>query len=196
MSGTKQMKPNLDMEDFVSSQERIQLKFLEKHTHFLTGDIDDDNIKEAMQWIAYENMMGGQDRVLTMYVNSNGGDLYQAFGLIDMMRKSRYPISTVGIGSIMSAGFLIFAAGKKGHRHIAKNTGIMCHQFSNETEGKYHDIKAQFKENEKCNERMVNILREASGLDSRTIKSKLLPASDVWLTAEDLIELGIADHIF
>jgi ATP-dependent protease ClpP protease subunit len=43
---------------------------------------------------------------------------------------------------------------------------------------------------------MVNILREATGLDSRTIKSKLLPASDVWLTAEELIELGIADRIF
>jgi ATP-dependent protease ClpP protease subunit len=43
---------------------------------------------------------------------------------------------------------------------------------------------------------MVNILKEATGLDTRTVKNKLLPASDVYLTADELIELGVADHIF
>ena len=40
---------------------------------------------------------------------------------------------------------------------------------------------------------MINVLRENTGLDTRTIKSKLLNATDVWLTAEEMIELGIAD---
>ena len=42
---------------------------------------------------------------------------------------------------------------------------------------------------------MVNILRDATSLDVRTIKSKLLPPSDIWLTAKELVELGVADHI-
>ena len=40
---------------------------------------------------------------------------------------------------------------------------------------------------------MSNILKENTGLDTRTIKSKLLNATDVWLTAEEMVELGIAD---
>jgi hypothetical protein len=42
---------------------------------------------------------------------------------------------------------------------------------------------------------MVEILRAATGLTSAKIKSKLLPASDVYLTIDELMELGIADHI-
>jgi ATP-dependent Clp protease protease subunit len=190
------MKNNFPMDDLVGVQEKIELKFLESHTHFLTGDIDDESIKKAIQWIIYENMSPPKEKRLTMYVNSCGGDLYQAFGLIDVMKKSQYPISTIGIGSIMSAGFLIFASGTKNYRFIAENTGIMCHQFSNEQEGKYHDIKAQIKENDSCNQRMLNILRDASGLPERTIKAKLLGPTDAWLTAEELVELKIADRIF
>jgi len=196
MNGTKKpMKNNFPMDDLISAQEKIELKFLQNHTHFLTGDIEEENIKRAMQWIAYENMVDDEDKQLTLFINSYGGDLYQAFALIDMMKHSQYPISTIGLGSIMSAGFMIFAAGEKGYRFVGKNTGIMCHQFTNESYGKYHDIKAAAKENETLNERMLEILREASGLPDRTIKSKLLGPTDLWLTPNELIELNIADRI-
>jgi ATP-dependent protease ClpP protease subunit len=71
----------------------------------------------------------------------------------------------------------------------------MCHQFSEEAEGKYHDIKAHMKEADLCNQRMVNILCEATGLDVKTVKNKLLPPTDSWLKAEQLISLGVADSI-
>lgn len=194
-NGKKEMKDNLLDLDFGGAQEKIDLKFLDNHIHFINGEIDEDNVGDAIRWIIYENLDKNKPKQLQLYINSTGGNLYDAFALIDIMKRSQYPIRTVGIGSIMSAAFLIFASGQKGGRYIAPNTGIMCHQFSNEQEGKYHDIKAQVKENENCNARMVNILREATGLDTRTIKSKFLPASDVWLTAEELIELKVADHI-
>ena len=111
------------------------------------------------------------------------------------MGASPAVVRTIGVGTIMSAAFLIFAAGDKGHRYIAQNTGIMCHQFSDSQEGKYHDIKAQAKEAELCNTRMLEILRDATGLTVAKVKSKLLPASDVYLTAQDLLDLNVADHI-
>jgi ATP-dependent Clp protease protease subunit len=182
------------MDDLVGADEKIGLRFLDNNVHFLMGDIDEDNIKKAIQWIAYENLED-KDKVLTLYINSYGGDLYQAFGLIDMMRISRYPVATVGIGSIMSAGFMIFAAGQKGRRMITRNTGIMCHQFSDYAEGKFHDLKSQAKANDICNQRMIDILREASGLPERIIKSKLLGPTDAWLTPEELVSYKIADRI-
>lgn len=194
--GKKPMKNNFPMDDLVSAQEKMELKFLRNHTHFLTGDIEEENIKRAMQWITYENMTDDDDdKQLTLYINSYGGDLYQAFGLIDMMRMSKYPVCTIGVGSIMSAAFMIFAAGTRGYRYIAPNTGIMCHQFSNETVGKYHDIKSATKENETLNARMIQILRDASGLTERLVKSKLLSPTDTWLTPEELVLLQIADRI-
>jgi len=95
----------------------------------------------------------------------------------------------------MSAAFLIFAAADQGQRYAAKNTSFMCHQFSENMENKYHDLKATMRENDICNDKMINILKEATGLAPSVIKKKLLPPSDVYLTAQEVLELGIADHI-
>jgi ATP-dependent Clp protease protease subunit len=188
------MEPKVKkLEDF-NAEDRIDVKLLENSVFFLTGDIEEENIEKCIKWITYENL-GKSDKMLTLYINSQGGDLYQAFALIDIMQTSKYHIRTIGLGSFMSAAFLIFAAGSPGQRYIGKNTGIMCHQFSDSQEGKYHDIKAQAKENELCNSRMVEILKAATNLPTAKIKAKLLPASDVYLTAHELVEYGVADFI-
>jgi ATP-dependent Clp protease protease subunit len=181
--------------DEFNASDRIDIKLLENSIHFLTGEITEDNINECIKWIVFENLDKARQKTLTMYVNSTGGDLYQAFALIDVMNSSNHPIRTIGVGSIMSAAFLIFASGTQGERYIAANTGIMCHQFSDSQEGKYHDIKAQAKENELCNGRMVEILKAATGLPTAKIKAKLLPASDVYMTAQELLDYSVADQL-
>lgn len=178
----------------LSWEDRIDGKLLDSSTHFLYGEIDEDNIAKAIKWIAYENL-NKTKRVLTLYVNSHGGDLYQAFGLIDVMKSSALPIRTIAVGSIMSAAFLIFASGTRGHRIVARNTGIMCHQYSDQPEGKHHDLRAQMEEGNRCNQRMLTILQQATNLPVTKIKSKLLKESDVYMTAQDAVDYGIADAI-
>lgn len=182
--------------DEFNAEDRQGIKFQDAGVHFLVGDIEEENINEAIKWLVYENIDPKANRVLTLYINSQGGDLYQAFALIDMMNNSRVPIRTIGFGSVMSAGFLILAAGTKGERYVAPNTGIMCHQFSmSEEVGKYHDIKAARKESDRINQAMYDVLKSCTGLDGRTIKNKLLPAHDVYMTAEEMIEFNAVDHI-
>lgn len=181
--------------DFIPAEDRINASLLENHIHFLYGDVDENNIMDTIYWITYENLKIG-NQPLTLYINSDGGSLQDAFALIEVMKKSKKPIRTIGIGSVCSAAFMIFAAGTKGERMISQTASIMCHQFSGDTYGKYHDIKAAAKENDLVNQRMVNLLKEFTGLETRTIKAKLLPPSDVWFTADELLELGVADKYF
>ena len=180
-------------EEFNAS-DRIDIKLLNHSTHILVGEINEDSINTAIKWILYENL-DPKEKILTLYVNSTGGDLYQAFALIDIMRFSKHSIRTIGIGAVMSAAFLIFASGTNGQRYAAKNASFMCHQFSETNEGKYHDIKATMRENDLCNQKMVDILKEATGMPVARIKSKLLPASDVYLTASEMVDFSVADHI-
>ena len=180
----------------IDAEDIIGLGLLKNHTHFLMGDIDGETIEKTIRWLLYENMDNSNpDKILTLYINSTGGSLTDAFGLIDVIKNSNFVVRTIGIGNVMSAAFLIFAAGDKGERYIAKNTSIMCHQFTESIDEKYHDIKAALKETENCNNRMVDFLVEATGLVPSKVKSKLLPPSDVYLTAEELLEYGVADHI-
>jgi ATP-dependent Clp protease protease subunit len=181
--------------DEFNANDRVGIKLLENSVHFLTGEITEENVNECIKWLVYENLEA-KEKVLTLYVNSSGGDLYQAFALIDIMRNSKHVVRTVGIGSVMSAAFLIFTSGDQGERHLAANTGIMCHQFAGGgSDAKFHDLKAEMKENELLNKKMVEILKNATGLAPSRIKTKLLPASDVYLTAQEAIDLGIADHL-
>jgi len=181
------------LEDFGAS-ERIEIKLLQTHIHFLTGEIESANIYECIKWITYENLDHKPGKTLTLYINSTGGDLYEAFALVDIMKSSKHPIKVIGIGAVMSAAFLIFASGTKGLRYAAHNTSFMCHQFSENMESKYHDLKATMKENDLCNAKMVSILKEATGLPASKIKSKLLTASDIYLSSQEVIDLGVADH--
>lgn len=183
------------LDDF-NAQDRQSVKFQDAGVYFLVGEITEDNINDAVKWLTFENLDAKDDRILTLYVNSQGGDLYEAFGLIDMMKNSRIPIRTIGYGSVMSAAFLIVASGAQGERYVTKNCGIMCHQMSVfEEQGKYHDIKATRKETDRLNKAMYDVLKETTGLDGRIIKTKLLPAHDVYMTAEEMIDFGAADQI-
>ena len=180
--------------DDFNAEDRVNIKLLESNIHYLFGEIEESNISECIKWILYENL-DAKEKVLTLYINSTGGNLYEAFALIDVIRNSRHSVRTIALGSVMSAAFLIFAAGTKGERYAARNTSFMCHQFSETMSDKYHDLKATMKENDMCNEKMVVILKEATGLAASVIKKKLLPPSDVYLTAEECVDLNVADHI-
>ena len=178
-----------------NAEERIDIALLENSVFFLSGEIEEENVEKCIKWIAYEDLSPKQDKILTLYVNSTGGDLYQAFALIDVMRSSSHKIRTIGIGSVMSAAFLIVAAGTRGERYVAHYTSCMCHQFSSGTDGKYHDLKAEMKETELLNTKMVDILAAATKQPPTYVKKRLLPPTDVYMTAQEMVEHGAADYI-
>lgn len=172
----------------------IDRGLLDSNSYVLSGMIDGETVESAIRWLIYENNKPGA-RTLTLYINSSGGYLDDAFALIDMMRHTKHQIRVVGMGNVMSAAFLIFSSGTRGMRFMGKHANIMSHQFSDCVDGKHHDIKAYMKSAEYTNVRMVNLLKENTGLDSTTIKRKLLPPTDVWLTPQEAVDLGVADHI-
>jgi ATP-dependent Clp protease, protease subunit len=162
----------------------------------LMGEIDAESVRPVVEWILYENYVKKKKlKELLLMICSEGGELSTAFALIDVMRTSKIPIKTVGLGQIASCGLLIFLSGAVGRRVLTANTSIMSHQFSWGTEGKAHELFATMKEFELTQQRMVNLYRSATGLDEETIKTVLLPAQDVYLSAEQALSYGICDHI-
>lgn len=162
----------------------------------LMGDIEADSIKPVIEWILHENYVSKKKRTeLLLMICSEGGDVAAAFALIDVMRSSRLPIKTVGLGQIASAGLLIFLAGEPGRRVLTPNTSILSHQFSWGSDGKAHELFATMKEFELTHKRMVEHYKRCTGLDEEQIKTALLPPHDVYLTAEEALALNVCDVI-
>jgi ATP-dependent Clp protease protease subunit len=162
----------------------------------LMGEIDADSVKPVVEWILHENYVKKKKlKELLLMICSEGGDLSVAFALIDVMRSSKIPIKTVGLGQIASCGLLIFLAGTAGRRILTPNTSVMSHQFSWGTEGKAHELFATMKEFDLTQKRMIRLYQQTTGLDQDTIKEILLPAQDVYLSAEEALQYHICDHI-
>src|ERR1700733_12053308 len=60
---------------------------------------------------------------IVLLINSSGGSIYNAFGLIDIVKKSTIPVVTVCIGEASSAASMLLASGKK--RYATENSTIM-----------------------------------------------------------------------
>lgn len=163
--------------------------------YLLMEDISLDSAKGVIEWILQHNFSEHRPQVLNLMICSPGGDVNAAFAIIDVMRGSSVPVRTIGLGEIASCGLMIFIAGEKGERVLTPNTSILSHQYSWGSIGKEHELFATVKAFELTSQKLVTHYKKCTGLSEKIIKEKLLPAHDVWLSADDAKELGICDKI-
>jgi ATP-dependent Clp protease protease subunit len=168
---------------------------LHQHGIFLhVGEIHEDSARSIVSWILASNLDKSHE-TLKLIIQSEGGDLASAFSIVDTMRGSAIPIHTVGLGIVASCGLIIFMSGTKGHRTLTPNTQILSHQYSWGNFGKDHELVSATKEYKRITERMLCHYKKCTGLKEDKIKKYLLPPSDVWLSAEEALNLGLCDEI-
>lgn len=175
-------------------------KEVDRNVYLLMSDINEASCADAIQWILGHNCSDEDEEYvkpecLTLIISSHGGDLYAANALISVMRGSAIPVSTIGLGMIASAGLLIFMAGHKGLRILDENCFCMSHSFSSGIAGNKHDIFTAQKHFATVQNTMVKMYKKFTDLPEEVIEEKLLPPTDVWLEPEEMIKLGMADHI-
>lgn len=160
------------------------------------GEVNDEAVRPIIEWLLVENhVTKKRKKELILMICSEGGDIASGFALIDVMKSSKIPVKTVGLGQIASAGLLIFLAGHPGRRVLTENTSILSHQYSWGSDGKHHELWALTKEYTLIQHRMVQHYKETTKLSEEQIKEKLLPASDVYLSATEALELNLCDYI-
>lgn len=160
------------------------------------NEVDSESIKPIIEWVLVENhVVKKKKKELLLMICSEGGSVEDAFALIDVMKASSIPIKTVGLGCVASSGLLIFLAGMKGRRMLTPNTSILSHQYSNYHEGKHHELFAIAKEHSLIQERMLRHYQATTGLSEEIILSKLLPPTDVYLSADEALSLGLCDYV-
>lgn len=136
-------------------------------------------------------------RPFEIILSTSGGNADDMMSVYDMMRMIRedVDIETTGIGKVMSAGVLILAAGTKGKRRIGKHCRVMIHAVSGGTIGNMHELTNEFKEIKKIQESYIACLADETKMTAQQIKKYLKQKINVYLSAEEAVELGIADTI-
>lgn len=133
-----------------------------------------------------------KDAPVNLVINSPGGDIYEMLGIIDYIESLDVKVNTICRGRAFSAAAVILTCGT-GTRMMSKRSTVMFHQSSSFLGGKMSDITA-FLDNVKNLEKIIyTMLAERTKKDEEWWKTKM--RSDMFLTAEELLEIGVIDQI-
>ena len=134
---------------------------------------------------------------IEFYLSTYGGSADDMFALYDVMRLVRKDVTlrTIGLGKVMSAGVLLLAAGTKGERKIAKNCRIMIHSVVGGNQGDLHNMLNEMEAIEQLQQMFVDCLVSETKMTKSRLKKILDRKVNVYLSAEEAVELGIADII-
>ena len=138
----------------------------------LTDEFKQETIMPIVNQIIMLNLLpdSEQPEEIKLIINSPGGSVFSAWHLIDVMKQSRIPVSTIAQGLAASCGVLTLMAGAKGRRFVTHNSSVMSHQYSWGSMGKEHELVAKQKEFKLASKRMEEhykkVYREICNLHS------------------------------
>nr|WP_272881675.1 ATP-dependent Clp protease proteolytic subunit [Fundidesulfovibrio soli] len=162
---------------------------------FLTGGIDSGTSQSVCERIIECNVSGEIDH-MQLIINSHGGEVSAGFAIIDVMEWSRIPIYTTGLGMLASMGLMVFMAGEPGRRVLTPRTSILSHRFQGIRMGSHGELIAGRKGEDLTHERILDHYLRYSKMRTREqAEETLLKEVDIWVSAEEAIEYGLADIV-
>ena len=169
----------------------------------LFSDVDQEKTAELTQLLIYLNEVNkaekdeNKKKPIDFYISTYGGSADDMFALYDLMNivKEDTDIKTVGLGKVMSAGVLLLAAGTKGQRCIGKNCRVMIHNVVAGNHGSLPNLTNELEAIQQLQDDYVDALVESTKLSKKKLKKILNEKVNVYLSAEEAIQYGIADII-
>ena len=186
--GKNKKKEELEIE--VEAEEDISLGMVD-----LYGPVNEDNCREIVDFLLKYSYSG--EGPIQFLISTHGGLASEMFAIYDVMRMAREntDILTLGLGKVMSAGVLLLAAGSKGGRQIGANCKVMIHGLKAEQGGYLPTLQNDLEELQRLEENYIKVLSEETNMSKRYVKKLFNKKLDVFLSAEEAVELGIADII-
>ena len=131
-------------------------------------------------------------------ISTHGGSASDMFGIYDLMRKMKsegVEIQTYGLGKVMSAGVLLLASGSKGKRRIGANCRVMVHSVIGGSSGAIHNLENEMDEIRWIQEQYINRMVEETAMTKKYLMNLLKKKMNVYISAQEAVDLGIADEV-
>jgi ATP-dependent Clp protease protease subunit len=166
----------------------------QKTMNSLTKAIIDINENDALLSKLYDVYgVGYTPAPIKIYIDSYGGQVYQCFGLLGVMKKSQTPIHTIVTGAAMSCGFMILISGHKRFGYSLSTP--LYHQVSTGFYGKIQDMEESLKETKRLQKKIEEITLDRTRITEKELKKILRKKIDWYMSAEEALKLGVIDEI-
>lgn len=202
-------KPSLDLHNFNSQIENSMTPYIleEREMRVTQMDIFSRLMRDRILWVAgpVDDRMStivqaqlmfldSSDKLdITMHIDSPGGSVKSGLSMVDVMDYISCDIRTINTGMAASMGSILLGAGTKGKRSSLRFSRTMLHQSSGGAGGNIQDARVTFREWEKINDTLFDLLGGYCGKSSEQVK--LDSTRDLWLDSQEALDYGIIDEI-
>ena len=167
--------------------EEINAQSVEKVINTIMNINHDDDQKEA----EYKDFTR---EPIYLFINSNGGNAYDAFALGDIILTSKTPVYTVALGWCMSAGLLIYLFGDK--RFVGNYATLMYHDVSTWACGKSEYVRQELEEMTRLGKIYNSLITTSSGVTQKQLDDYISRKAEWYITAQQAIDLKLADDYY
>ena len=161
---------------------------------FITEYISDEIATDLIATLLLKDHEDNEKKI-TLFINSMGGDIRNVFMIYDVMTMIQAPIETVCMGAAMDEAALLLAGGRNGMRMATKNSVISVsqlinpwHMHTNLTDAK--NLMEQFNTD---NSRLLEILSKATNKTIKQVKADF--DRRTFFTAQKAQKYGLIDKI-
>ena len=135
--------------------------------------------------------------VIPIVIDSYGGLVHGLMAMISAIRSTNLPVATIIQGKAMSCGAVLASCGTPGYRFIDPLSTMLIHQVSAGAFGKIEEIKNKAAETDRLNKVLFSIMDKNAGKPPGYFWDLIHvnDHADIFLTAEDVIKHGLADHV-
>ena len=158
---------------------------------WVAGPVDDNMSTVIQAQLMFLNSNSNEE--IKMHIDSPGGSVKSGLSMGDVMDYIDCDIRTINTGMAASMGSVLLGAGAKGKRMSLRFSRTMLHQSSGGFRGNIQDAEIDWKEWQKINEVLFELLGEYCGKTAEQVKKDA--SRDLWLGANDALEYGIIDEI-
>lgn len=137
------------------------------------------------------NLSPENRKPIKLVIDCCGGDLCEAFAMIDQIKLSRTPVHAYVIGRAYSGAFLVTIACHK--RFATKHSSLLFHEGSGGfggDAGKFQNFADFYK---KQREQMRDLVLDNTGISEE--KYNEIKNDDYWMTADLAKKLGVIDEV-
>lgn len=177
------------------SEQMATLMDFDDSVIYLASEIDETTLVDLMiriRAILKNRPEEKADDPINIIINSPGGNFFEMIGIIDYLESLSVKVNTICRGQALSAAAVILALGT-GTRMMSKRSVVMFHQSSSFLDGKMSDLASYLEYIKHLETTVYTILAERTKKDAAWWKEQM--KSDLFLTAEQLLEYGVIDVI-
>jgi len=132
-------------------------------------------------------------KCLIVTISTYGGNMHSGFAIYDLLVDSPFKIVTVGLGKVMSAGFLIFLAGDV--RRSNENTRFMIHEVSTVTYGTLSAIEEDLNEAKILNDIAKRIIVSKTAITMEQLNTYATQKKDWYMSKKEAMELKVLTEL-